>query len=302
MGTICDPAPPPPSIGRYVVVISGHFLESVPISATQPTMPTMTQPLPEKRARREMGLAEFERIAAACGSGKTARRDRALIAFLALTGARVSEALAVRACDLTRPAGGEDGEVRLPGTKTDGANGFVGLPPRLWDELERWLPLREKLLGSKARTLPLFPALREGSIGNPLDRKKVADMLKRRAQAAGIEGRVHPHAFRHGYLAALWRASGGDMVAVQRGARHKNLVTTQVYLSEREGFVRAKAAAHEAFPSEAPPESAQEPSDAPDESEDLEAKVARLEALVGRLLEERASVSDEAHGVVRKTR
>ena len=55
-------------------------------------------------------------------------------------------------------------------------------------------------------------------------------MVKRRARRAGIDRRVHPHAFRHAFAAGLM-SGGVHPKKIQRMLGHASLQSTDVYLA-----------------------------------------------------------------------
>jgi integrase/recombinase XerC len=128
-------------------------------------------------------------------------------------------ALDVRDVDLTR------GEVRVQGK--GGKERVVPLPAAARKALGAWLAPRRRpgVLGE-----PLFVALRarRGEAPRRLDARDVRRRLARRALAAGLADRVHPHRLRHSYATHLLDM-GADLRAIQELLGHASLSTTQKY-------------------------------------------------------------------------
>jgi integrase/recombinase XerC len=148
-------------------------------------------------------------------------RDAAMAELLYGAGLRVGElvALDVRDVDLTR------GEVRVQGK--GGKERVVPLPAAARKALAAWLAPRRRpgVLGE-----PLFVALRarRGEAPRRLDARDVRRRLARRALAAGLADRVHPHRLRHSYATHLLDM-GADLRAIQELLGHASLSTTQKY-------------------------------------------------------------------------
>lgn len=152
---------------------------------------------------------------------------RALVRFLARTGCRLGEALALRWCDLdldarvatiarsVAPIGGgwqtsppKNGRVRR-----------VGLTPDLVAELEAW------------RTT--MPGVGDALVwrtsgGQPLWHKNVHELLRRCARRAGIELKVGPQILRRTYN-TLALAAGVDRVLLQASIGHAGDAMTAHY-------------------------------------------------------------------------
>ena len=148
-------------------------------------------------------------------------RDRALVELLYGTGIRVGElvALDVRDIDLRRA------EVRVMGKGRK--ERVVPLPELAREALVAWLRVRERpgVLGE-----PLFMSLRvrRDDVVRRLGDRDVRRILKRRALAAGIVDRVHPHRLRHSYATHLLDM-GADLREIQELLGHVSLSTTQKY-------------------------------------------------------------------------
>jgi integrase/recombinase XerD len=64
--------------------------------------------------------------------------------------------------------------------------------------------------------------------GRRMDRQAAWKMVKRLARAAGVEGAVSPHSFRHGFVTCALDA-GAPLHVVQDAAGHADPRTTQRY-------------------------------------------------------------------------
>src|SRR5262249_1892290 len=146
----------------------------------------------------------------------TGIRNRALLAVLFRSGLRVSEALALFPKDLDASGG----SVRVLRGKGDKAR-TAPLPGDAADAVDRWLECL-KLRGLTGRHA-LFCTLK----GDALWDSYVRTLCKRLAAKAGIEKRVHPHGFRHGW--ALGQVEGGtSLPVIQQLLGHSSLATTAI--------------------------------------------------------------------------
>lgn len=149
-------------------------------------------------------------------------RDRALLLFVYNTGARVSEALAVRPQDLslTRPR-----QVRLYG------KGKKERLCPLWDETAAAL----RQLAELGHTSPQEPIFRNRH-GEPLTRDGVACLLRKYVVLAARElpalrrRHVTPHVLRHSCAVALLQA-GNDPTVIRDYLGHASVATTNRYIS-----------------------------------------------------------------------
>lgn len=128
----------------------------------------------------------------------------ALLTTLALTGARIGEALALRADDIDEARGllwirrGQDKRGNICPTKT-GSKRSVPLTPALLAVLRAH---REDMLRTQNRSYAqgwLFGSGRKRKafpFGGPFTRKPIAEALKRALAAAGLKGRITLHGFR----------------------------------------------------------------------------------------------------------
>lgn len=161
--------------------------------------------------------AEVRALMAGCGKRPpTGVRNRALIALLWRSGLRISEALALKPSDVegttVRVANGKGGKFRIVGINEE-ASALVG----------RWMEVRAARGFTGRQTL--FCTLS----GGPVAPRYVRNLLRRLARKAGIERRVHPHAFRH-TLASELVAEGVPVWSIQQALGHSSLDGTAHYL------------------------------------------------------------------------
>lgn len=142
------------------------------------------------------------------------------MAVLWRTGLRISEALALREWDFDRDAKtirvmrGKGGKARTVGIDEQGAT-----------LLSEWLNLR-RLKWDPPASAPVF-CTRSGGQTLP---SYARDMVRAAAVRAGLERRVHPHAFRHTFTVELVRA-GVPLPHIQRLLGHASLATTSNYVA-----------------------------------------------------------------------
>jgi len=184
---------------------------AVPAKKTRTAPPTYLEP------------EEVRAVLAAVHSDTTAgHRDLALLLFLYNTGARVSEALAVRPADM------EFG--RPPRVRLHGKGGKDRHCP-LWRETTQVLT-QLVTHTAPAADAPLFRNAR----GAPLTRDGVAYVLAKyvaraaRALPSLRRRRVTPHVLRHSCAVALLQA-GVDVSVIRDYLGHASIATTSRYLT-----------------------------------------------------------------------
>lgn len=159
-------------------------------------------------------------VAAPNTKSNNGTRDRALLLFLYNTGARVSEALAVRPRDirLNRPQ-----QVRL-----HGKGGKERVCP-IWPETAK--ALRRLVSG-----VPDDEALFRNSQGAPLTRDGVAYLVNKYVRQVAErtpslrKRRVTPHVFRHSCAVALLQA-GVELTVIRDYLGHASVETTNRYVA-----------------------------------------------------------------------
>lgn len=149
----------------------------------------------------------------------SAMRLRALIVVLYRTGIRISEAVDLEERDLHAA----DRALLIRHGKGDKRR-LVLIDEWGWDELQRWLVLRQEMPAGK-----VFPIVRGRNAGErwePTDvRRCFADLQAR----AGIRRRFRPHQLRHGWTVENFH-EGTNLLALQRQLGHAHLGVTEQYL------------------------------------------------------------------------
>jgi integrase/recombinase XerC len=166
---------------------------------------------PTRRGPRRSHPPDAARLAAL--------RDRALVELLYGAGLRVGEAVALDVRDVDVLAR----EVRVLGKGRKERS--VPLPQAAREALGAWLEARRRP-GYQGE--PLFVSLGPGR--RRLGERSVRRLLARRAAAAGVADRVHPHRLRHSYATHLLDM-GADLREIQELLGHASLSTTQRYLA-----------------------------------------------------------------------
>ena len=175
-------------------------------------MTDSTFTLVDARGRKYLTARERERFLAAVRSHPKPA-VQTLARTLAMTGCRVSEALAIRACDVDLEAN----EVRIATLKRRRAHWrSVPLP----EELVHALDLVHRLMGSpRGVNRPLWPITRQTA------NRQVAAITR----TAGIEGpQACPRGLRHSYGVAAVTA-GVPLPTIAAVLGHASLTTTAIY-------------------------------------------------------------------------
>ncbi len=183
----------------------------------------VTALLPAPRLRRllpgVLAVEEVEALLDACaGDSWRALRDRALIEVLYATGARVSEAVALRTDDLEP----ELRVLRLHG-KGDKMR-IVPLGARAREAIEGWLRDGRPRVAGTSHRAEIFLT----RSGRPLSRIDAWRRVQALARQAGLAVPTSPHTLRHSFATHLL-AGGADLRAVQEMLGHASISTTEIY-------------------------------------------------------------------------
>lgn len=187
-----------------------------------------------RKLPKTLSAQEAERLMAmpnlACPTGV---RDRSMLELMHRCGLRVSEVCGLHLRDVDWRAG----EIRLrPEIAKGGREAVVYLDEQTRHGLERWKQLRRTYGAGRPH---LFVCVRGAQRGDPLTRRGVYKMVRRRAEKAGIDRPVWPHMLRHSYATELL-GEGFNIREVQKLMRHSDIRTTAIYLEVRDEQLREK--------------------------------------------------------------
>jgi integrase len=167
------------------------------------------------------------------GSSLADARDRALL-LLGFAGAlRRSELVALDVTDVTEDDDGLRLVIRRSKTDQDGEGVLVGLPYGSHPATCPVRAWRAWLVRSGLTQGPAFRSVdRHGRLGDRrLSDRAVADMIKRRAAAAGLPGRFGGHSLRAGFATESY-ARGVPELAVMRHGRWRSAAVMRGYVEE----------------------------------------------------------------------
>ena len=217
----------PASVARALAALRGlhrFLLEEggAPRDPTADVRPARAPASPAQGARRGRG-----RPPARHDDRRRTRsvRDRAILEVLYGTGMRVSELAGLSRC---RTSGRTPGSCGCSARGTRNAwSPWAGCARRALDD---WLgprgrpELEPRRWARRGDAEAVFLNAR----GGRLTRQGVWGVLKKRARAAGLEDKVHPHVLRHS-CATHMLAHGADIRVVQELLGHASIATTQLY-------------------------------------------------------------------------
>ncbi len=214
------------SVARALAAVRGlhRFRLEEGWTTNDPTTEVAPPRVP-KRLPKALSEADVERLLdAAGGEDPFSLRDRAMLEILYGTGMRVSELAGLSLGDL----GSDTGLVRVLG-KGDKER-LVPLGGYAEAALEYWLGAagRPELEPRRWARRGDAEAVFLNARGGRLTRQGVWGVLEKRAKAAGLQARVHPHVLRH-CCATHMLAHGADIRVVQELLGHVSIATTQIY-------------------------------------------------------------------------
>ena len=184
------------------------------------TDPTVDVKRPRKKDPIPRGLSsdEVRQLLAAVPDTPSGKRDRAVIVTMALMGLRRSEALNIRAGDLSR-----NGGAYLTWRAKGGNERRRELPAPAFREIVAAVEAKGRFMAELSADERLFDVSGSGFAAN----------LRRYAKRAELEG-VSPHTLRH-TAAKLRRGTGASLEDVSSFLGHGDLATTARYLKRLEG-------------------------------------------------------------------
>lgn len=176
--------------------------------------PRLGEHLPEV-----LTTAEVDQLEASIDRSKPeGQRNRAIIEVLFSCGLRVSELTHLRLSDLFL----DEGYIRVMGKGSK--ERLVPISNRAIHELELWFYDRN-LMTIKAGEEDYVFLNRRGA---HLTRTMILIMVKRQAEAAGIQKTISPHTLRHSFATALLEG-GADLRVIQAMLGHEDIGTTEIY-------------------------------------------------------------------------
>jgi integrase/recombinase XerC len=187
------------------------------------------------RPNRPMTQAEIWALINACGSGPAGRRNAAFLALSFGAGLRCAEALKVFPKHIERTP---EGVFVLVENGKGNKSRRSGILAEFVPVLDRWLEAR-KAEGINGHS-PIICGITESAQSNvlggsrntkgkPITTAAMRMTLRRLAEKAGLEQRVHTHGGRSGH-ACLLLESGVDLRVIQDQLGHENIATTSRYL------------------------------------------------------------------------
>jgi len=158
-------------------------------------------------------------------------RDRAFIIVLGDTGLRVHEACGLRRGDLDW----NEGKAMIIGKGNRQA--VVRFSKRSLHALKDYLNARSAVDGSSGKPLASLPIFARHDRGSgkqvkpitPTSGRNIINQRVREALGGSVAGTITPHSFRHYFVTAVLRGSGGNLKLAQELARHRNIQVTQRY-------------------------------------------------------------------------
>lgn len=176
--------------------------------------PRLGEHLPEV-----LTTAEVDQLEASIDLSKPeGQRNRAIIEVLFSCGLRVSELTHLRLSDLFL----DEGYIRVMGKGSK--ERLVPISNRAVHELQLWFYDRN-LMAIKAGEEDYVFLNRRGA---HLTRTMILIMVKRQAEAAGIQKTISPHTLRHSFATALLEG-GADLRVIQAMLGHEDIGTTEIY-------------------------------------------------------------------------
>ena len=196
-----------------------HFLTRRKIVKIDPTQ-TIVLRTKERKLPQFFYAPEMKQVFnSLTGNEPLTLRNLALIELFYTTGMRVSEV-----SNLTRKQVDLDLKIILVHGKGS-KDRYVAFDGKTKAALVNYLENgRKQLVNGKDSSDYVFL----NNKGKPLTDRGIEYIMQRVFNAAGINGKVHPHELRHSFATAMLN-NGADLRSVQELLGHDNLSTTQIY-------------------------------------------------------------------------
>lgn len=176
-------------------------------------------PRPDQTLPETLHLSQVVKLIESIDVSKDlGRRDMAILEVFYSSGLRLSELCSLR-LEMTDL---EDGFLRVTGkgNKTR----IVRIGAQALEAVRNYLSNERPNLVTSKTSSHLFISVR----GGPLSPDRVRQIVKQRAQQAGIESKIYPHLLRHSFATHLLEG-GADLRIIQELLGHADISTTQIY-------------------------------------------------------------------------
>lgn len=196
----------------YTFLILDGYIEDDPTELLE--WPKIGEHLPEV-----LSVEEVDRLEQACDLSKwEGQRNRTIIEVLFSCGLRVSELINLRLSDLFL----DEKFIRVMGKGKK--ERLVPISESAVKELQYWFMDRNLMKIKLGEEDFVFLNRR----GGHLTRMMIFTIVRRLAEAAGIEKTISPHTLRHSFATALLEG-GANLRAIQDMLGHERISTTQIY-------------------------------------------------------------------------
>lgn len=196
----------------YTFLILDGYIEDDPTELLE--WPKIGEHLPEV-----LSVEEVDRLEQACDLSKwEGQRNRTIIEVLFSCGLRVSELINLRLSDLFL----DEKFIRVMGKGKK--ERLVPISESAVKELQYWFMDRNLMKIKPGEGDFVFLNRR----GGHLTRMMIFTIVRRLAEAAGIEKTISPHTLRHSFATALLEG-GANLRAIQDMLGHERISTTQIY-------------------------------------------------------------------------
>ncbi len=196
----------------YTFLILDGYIEDDPTELLE--WPKIGEHLPEV-----LSVEEVDRLEQACDLSKwEGQRNRTIIEVLFSCGLRVSELINLRLSDLFL----DEKFIRVMGKRKK--ERLVPISESAIKELQYWFMDRNLMKIKPGEEDFVFLNRR----GGHLTRMMIFTIVRRLAEAAGIEKTISPHTLRHSFATALLEG-GANLRAIQDMLGHERISTTQIY-------------------------------------------------------------------------
>lgn len=196
----------------YKFLILDGYIEDDPTELLE--WPKIGEHLPEV-----LSVEEVDRLEQACDLSKwEGQRNRTIIEVLFSCGLRVSELINLRLSDLFL----NEKFIRVMGKGKK--ERLVPISESAVKELQYWFMDRNLMKIKPGEEDFVFLNRR----GGHLTRMMIFTIVRRLAEAAGIEKTISPHTLRHSFATALLEG-GANLRAIQDMLGHERISTTQIY-------------------------------------------------------------------------